>query len=42
MINIFCINYSTYVSIGGQILERRKENEKVNRFIVYRFYARRM
>ena len=42
MVNIFCINESTDVSIGGQILKRRKENEKAYRFSVYRNVARRM
>jgi hypothetical protein len=30
------------MSIGGQILKRRKENEKACRFTVYRIVARRM
>ena len=42
MVNIFCINNSTDVSIGGQILKRRKENEKVCRFSVHRNVARRL
>ena len=42
MINIVCINDSTDVSIGGQILKRRKENEKVCRFGVHCVVARRM
>jgi hypothetical protein len=42
MVNIFCISNSTDVSIGGQILKRRKENEKACRFSVHRIVARRM
>ena len=42
MVNIICINNSTDVSIGGQILKRRKENEKACRFNFHRIVARRM
>ena len=40
---IFVINDAiNLVSTGGQILKRRKENEKASRFSVHRFVARRM
>lgn len=42
MFNIFCTNYSIEESIGGQISERRKENEKACYFGVHRIDARRM
>jgi hypothetical protein len=42
MVNIFGINYSILMSIGGQIIERRKENEKASCFTVHRIVARRM
>jgi hypothetical protein len=42
MVNIISINYSTDVSIGGQISKRRKENEKASSFSIHRIVARRM
>jgi hypothetical protein len=42
MINIFFINNSSDVSIGWQIIERRKENEKADCFSINGIIARRM